>query len=120
MVAESLHILRRRAIRCFGHPGDIVKQSALRRAQIGLVELAFSDCLYGCFFGSLNTQEVGMRVQSIWTAVEPGYPTGDSFLGSARQVALGKMDGVAEADHFSQKVGPMAEALQDAGHVLAA
>ena len=54
-----------------------------------------------------------MRVQSIGTAVEPGYPTGDRFLGAARQVAFRKMDSVAEADDFSQEIGPMTEALRE-------
>jgi hypothetical protein len=35
-------------------------------------------------------------------------------------MAFGKMDGVAEANHFPQKVRPMAEAFQDTRHLLAA
>ena len=61
-----------------------------------------------------------MRVQSIGTAIEPRNPTRDGFLGSAIEMPLGKMDRVAELHHFAQEIGAMAEALQNAGHLLAA
>jgi hypothetical protein len=61
-----------------------------------------------------------MRVQSIGTAVEPRYPTGDRFLGTARQVAFRKVNCITEGDHFPQKVGPVAETLEDARHLLPA
>lgn len=60
-----------------------------------------------------------MRVQSIWTAIEVRNPARDGFLGSARQVAFGKMDRIAELHHVAQKVRPVAEALQNAGHLRA-
>ena len=61
-----------------------------------------------------------MRVQSIWTAIQIRDPARDGFLGSARQMAFGKMNRIAELQHVSQKVRPMAEALQNAGHLSAA
>ena len=61
-----------------------------------------------------------MRVQSIWTAIEPRHPARDRFLGFPVEMALRKVDRVAEFHHFAQKVGAMAEALQNAGHLLAA
>jgi hypothetical protein len=57
-------------------------------------------------------------VQSIRTAIEPGNPTGDGFLGAAAEVAFGKMDGVAEAHHLAQEIWPVAETLEDTGHLL--
>ena len=61
-----------------------------------------------------------MRVQSIGAAIEIGDPAGNGFLGAAGEVALGKMDRVAELHDVAQEVGPMAETFQDAGHFLAA
>jgi len=61
-----------------------------------------------------------MRVKSIWTAVEPGYPTRDCFLGLAVEMAMGKMNGVTELHNLAKKIGPMAEAFENAGHKLAA
>jgi hypothetical protein len=61
-----------------------------------------------------------MRVQSIGTAIEPRYPARDRFLGSSIEVAFGNMDRVTELHYLAQKIGPMAEALQNAGHLLTA
>ena len=61
-----------------------------------------------------------MRVQSIWTAIQIGDPTGDGLLGLAVQMSLGEMHRVAEAHDFAQEIGTMAEALQNARHELAA
>jgi hypothetical protein len=120
VVPELLHILISRAIRRFRHLCYVIQQSTFRWTQARGFEIAIGEGLYGFFFCSLNTQEVCMRIQSIGTAVEPRYPARDCFLGSAVEMTMGKMDGVAELHHLAQKVGAMAEALQDAGHVLAA
>jgi hypothetical protein len=61
-----------------------------------------------------------MRVQSVRTAVEPRNPARDSLFGTACQVAFGKVHRIAETHHLAQKIGPMAEALQNARHLLAA
>ena len=61
-----------------------------------------------------------MRVQSIWTAVEPRYPARDRFFGSPVEVPLGEMHRVAELHYLAQEVGAMAEALQNARHLLTA
>lgn len=98
----------------------IVEQSAFRRAQACLFQIAIRDGLYCFIFGSLNTQEVCMRVQSIGTAIEPRYPARDRFLGSSIEVAFGNMDRVTELHYLAQKIGSMAEALQNAGHLLTA
>ncbi len=61
-----------------------------------------------------------MRVQSIGATIEPRDPAGDRFLGAAVKMALRKMHGIAELDHLAQKIRAMAEALENAGHLLAA
>ena len=60
-----------------------------------------------------------MRVQSIWTAIEPRHPARDRFLGFAIEMASGKMYRVTEFHHFAQKIGAMAETFQNARHLLA-
>ena len=54
-----------------------------------------------------------MRVQSIGTAIEPRYPARNRFLGPAVEMALGKMDRVAELHYLAQEVRAMAEALSE-------
>lgn len=61
-----------------------------------------------------------MRVQSIWTAIQIRHPTGDRFLGFSRQVPLREVNRIPEFQHVAQKVRPVAETLQDAGHLRAA
>ena len=71
MIAENLHVFRARTVGGFCHLGDVVKQGALRRGELGFVEFPFRYGLYCFLVGSLNPQEVGMRVQSIGTTIEP-------------------------------------------------
>src|SRR5580658_2900700 len=120
MIAQLLHILIGGTVGRFSDFGDVIKQRAFGGAQSCFFQIAIRDGLYGLFFGSLNTQEVCMRVRSIRAAVQPRYPAGDRFLGPAVEMTLGKMDRVTELHDLAQKVGAMAEALQNAGHLLAA
>ena len=119
MVAKLLHIFGSGAVGRLGHLGHILKQRTIGRTEPCFVQFTVGKRLYCSFFGSLNTQEVGMRVQSIRTAVEPRYPTRDGLLGLAGQVSFGEMDGIAELHDLLQKVGPMTEAFQNAWHFLA-
>lgn len=74
-----------------------------------------------CFlFSSLNPQEVGMRVQSIGAAIEPGDPAGNGFFRLAREVPFREVNRVAKAHDLAQKVWAMAKALEDPRHLLAA
>src|SRR5579863_613381 len=118
VIAQLLHVLGSGAIRSFRHLCHVVQQRALSIAELRFVEFALDQRLYSVFFCSLNTQEVCMRVQSIWAAVQVGNPACDRLFGSPVQVTLGKMDGIAEPHHFAQKIGPMAEALENPRHVL--
>lgn len=119
VIAKRLHIFRSRAIRSFGYPGDIVKQSVLRGTETCPFEVAPGNGLYCSFFGSLNPQEVCMRVQSIRTAIEPGNPAGNRFFGSSREMALGEMNGIAEPHDVPKKVWTVTKALQDPWDLLA-
>jgi len=71
-VPKFLHILGGRAIGGVGDQLDVIQQSSLRRSKAGLVKLAFDDGLYALIRCSLDTQEVGMAVQSIWAAIQIG------------------------------------------------
>lgn len=71
MIPKPLHILVRRAIGCFCHLGYVIKQCPFCRGQARFFQIALRYRLYRALFGSLNTQEVCMRVQSIRTAIEP-------------------------------------------------
>lgn len=59
-----------------------------------------------------------MRVQSIRASIQPGYPAGDGLLLTAAEITLGKVNGVAELHDFAKEVRSMAEALQNAWHLL--
>lgn len=61
-----------------------------------------------------------MGVQSIWTAVQEGNIAGDHLLVPAGKMAFGKMNRVGELHYLTEKVRPLSEALEDAGHFCAA
>ena len=92
----------------------------LCRGQAGLVDLALQDSGYTLIVGSLNTQEVGMTVQSIWTTVEVGNITGDHLLVAARKMAFGEMHGVRKVYDLAQEIRTRPEALDDSRHLLPA
>jgi len=61
-----------------------------------------------------------MRVQSIRTAIEPGDPACDRFFCPAGEVPFRKMHRIAEAHDLAQEIRAMAEAFENAGHLLTA
>jgi len=64
-VAQLLNVRHRGSVSRFGDELRVIEQRTLRRRKAGFVEFAFQDCRYALVCGSLNTQEVGMAVQSI-------------------------------------------------------
>ncbi len=82
-IAQLLHIFVSGTISGAGDDLDVIHQRALRRSQAGFVELAFENCCNTFVIGSLNTQEEGMAVQSIRTAVQVGDIAGDHLLVAA-------------------------------------
>ena len=119
VLAQDLHVFRGGAIRRLGHLGDIFQQRAMRLVERRLFKVARRQRLDCFLFCSLNPQEVSMRIQSIRTAIEPGDPAGDRFLGPAREVPFRKVDGIAEAHDLAQEIRAMAKALENSGHLLA-
>ena len=61
-----------------------------------------------------------MRVQSIGTAIKPGDPACDRFFCSTGEVPFRKMHCIAEAHDVAQEIRAVAEAFQNAGHLLTA
>lgn len=71
-ISKFLNILGGRAIGGVRNQLDVIQQGALRRRKARFGKLAFDDGLYALIRCSLDTQEVGVAVQSIWTAVQIG------------------------------------------------
>jgi hypothetical protein len=82
-VAQFLDIGVRGAVGIYGDFLDVIEKRALGCSQASFIELAFEDCRYAFVGGSLNTQEVGVGVESIGTAIEEGDMTGDHFFVAA-------------------------------------
>jgi hypothetical protein len=61
-----------------------------------------------------------MRIQSIGTTVEPGNPACDRFFCPTGEVPFRKMHRVTEAHDVAQKIRTMAEAFENARHLLTA
>ena len=59
-----------------------------------------------------------MAVESIWTPVQEGDVAGNHFLVTPREVSFGEMDSIPHLNHFSQKIGPCPETLDNAGNLL--
>jgi hypothetical protein len=118
VIAEKLHVFGSSSIGRLGHLGDIVEKGSFGWSDLRLIELSFRNGLYCFFVCSLNPQEVCMRVESIGAAIEPRDPAGDGFLGAAGEVTFRKVDCVAEAHYIAQEIRPMAETLEDSGHLL--
>ena len=69
---------------------------------------------------SLNTQEVGVAIQSIGTSIEVRDIARDHFLGASSEVPFGEMDGIGEVNYLTKEVRARAETLDDARDPLAA
>src|SRR5262249_48287642 len=77
------------------------------------VEVAFDNAGYHRFFSSLNTQEEGVRVQSIRAAIQKRHMAGDRLLGLAVKMAIREVHRVAKGDDLAQEVRAVAEALEN-------
>jgi hypothetical protein len=75
-----------------GDQFHVVEQDALGERQAGFVELAFENRGNALIGGSLDTQEVGVAVESIGAAIEVGDVAGDHLLVAAGEVAFGEMN----------------------------
>jgi len=120
VLTQELYVLRRGTVGRLSHLGDVLEQYPVRVVQSSLFEVSRNQRLHCLLFCSLNPQEVSVRVQSIGTAIEPGDPAGDGFFGPPAEVPFRKMDRVAEAHDIAQEIRAMAEAFENARHLLAA
>ena len=95
-----------------------MQKDALAITEAGTLKLSLENCLYALICGSLNPQEVGMAVQSIWASIQVRDMTSNHLLVPAREVAFGKMQGIGELNHLSQEIRTSSEALDNPGHLL--
>ena len=80
---------------------DVVKQYALGGREFSLIKIALDDGLHRFVVGSLDTQEVSVAVQSIWTVVQVGNMAGNHLLVAAGEMALGKMNDIGELKYLA-------------------
>ena len=113
-IAQSLHVLGRGAGGGLRNKLHVFKQCSFSRGQSCVFELPFENCRYTLITGSLDTQEVGVAIQSIRAPVQIGDVAGNHLLVAASQMAFGEVDGIREIDYLPKEVGPGAEALDDA------
>jgi hypothetical protein len=71
-VSKFLHIFCGRAIGSVRDQLDVIQQRALRRSKARFVKFALDDGFYTLIRRSLDTQEVGVAVQSIGTTIQIG------------------------------------------------
>jgi hypothetical protein len=81
-----------------GHKLDVIHQSALRASQARFIELAFQNCFHAFVGCSLNTQEVGVAVQSIRALIQEGDVACDHLLVPADEMAFGEVNDVRKLD----------------------
>lgn len=118
--SESFDVLGGGAIGSVCDELYILHQDELRPGQAGFLQLAFQNCSYALIGCSLDTQEVGMAVQSIRTPVQEGDIARDHFLMAARKMSFGKVDGVGKLDYLAQEVRPCTKTFDDPGNLLPA
>ena len=118
--SEFIDILDGGAISSVRDELYIVHQGEFGPGQAGFVQLAFQDCGYAFIGCSLDTQEVGVAVQSIRAPVQEGDVTCDHLLVPAGKMSFGKMDCVRELDYLAQEVRPRPKTFDDPGNLLPA
>src|SRR5260370_40114315 len=115
---EFLNILGGGAVSGMGNEFHVFHEDALRFRKARLVQLALQNRCYALIGCSLNPQEVSMAIQSIRAPVQVGDIARDHFFVPAREVSLGKVNGVGESDYLAQEIRTHAETLDDAGYLL--
>ena len=97
-VADFLNLRVSGARGVIGDEFDVGHQGAFGGREPGFVELAFEDGFYGLVSGSLNTQEVGVAIQSIWAPVQKRNVTGDHLVVAEGEMAGGEINGIGKID----------------------
>jgi hypothetical protein len=104
-VAHFLNVGARRAQGGVGEEFDAGHQDVLGRSQARFIEIAFQHRCHTLIVGSLNTQEVGMAVQSIRTTVQERNLARDHFLVAADEMAFGEVNCMGEVDDLLEEIG---------------
>ena len=116
--AEFLHVFMRRPAGRLSNQFCIFEQRLLSNRKVCLIELTLGDG-FDRFIGcSLNPQEVGVTIDSIWTTVQRGNISGKHLLVTPREVALGEVDSIRELHNLPQEVRPSSKAFDNARNLL--
>jgi hypothetical protein len=106
-----------------GGVGDefgVVEQGTFGRRESRLIEFAFENRRNALIGGSLNTQEVGVAVESIRAPVQKRDVARDHFLVAASEMAGGEVNCVRKLNDLAQKIWPRSEAFDNSRHLAAA
>ena len=82
-ISQFLNVLVGGLMGCLCYQFHVIKQGTFRGREPSLLEFAFENRVDALITGSLNTQEVGMAVQSIRAPVQVGDMTRYHFLMAA-------------------------------------
>jgi hypothetical protein len=93
-ITQALYIFVAGPVGGVGHQFHIRQQRAFAGCKARFVQLAFNNCLDTFIVSSLSTQEVGVAVESIRTAVQVRDVTGDHFFVTSREVPFRKMQSI--------------------------
>jgi hypothetical protein len=118
-IAQFLNVLVGGLIGCLCYQLNIIEQSTFRGREPSLLELALENRVDALITGSLDTQEVGMAVQSIRAPVQVGDMTCNHLLVAAREMAFAEMNSVGNLKHLPQEIRARAEAFDDSWNLLA-
>ena len=100
-IPQSLNIFVGRTVCSVGDQLNVTKQADLPAGKSCFIQLTFQDGLNTFIGCSLNTQEVSMAVQSIWTAVQIRDVTGNHLLVPTRKMPFREVDFVRDLNHLS-------------------
>jgi len=112
-VAQPLNVGGSRFVRGVCDERGVIEQGAFGRRQARFVKLTLQNRRNALIGGSLNTQEVGVAVESIRAPVEIGDVARDHLLVAAGEMALGEVNGIRELDDLAQEVGARSETFDD-------
>lgn len=99
---------------------NVTEQRDFRSRKPRFRDFSLKEGGYAFFIGSLNTQEVGVAVQSIRAAIEKGNVACNQFLMAAGKMAFRKMDGVRKLHHLVQEIGARSKTFDDSRNLAAA
>jgi hypothetical protein len=90
--SKLLHVFGCGLVSSFRDQLYIFQECALTRNEASFIKLSAEDCFYASICGSLNPQEVGVTVQSIWATIQVRDVAGNHLFVPPRQMPFRKMD----------------------------